>query len=304
MRCPLPPSPPLPGSASFFRIIPFVRASCRTILLTPSYNEKVTSQDDESTMGGSAEIRFYEELNDFLLPAQRKIPFYHPFKQQGSIKDLVESLGVPHTEIDLILVNGQSVDFDYLVQDGDRISVYPVYEALDISPVNRLRPEPLRDTRFVLDTHLGRLAAYLRMFGFDTLYSNQYNDPTLAGISSNEHRILLTRDRRLLMRKQITHGYFVREIHPKGQLLEVFIRFDLYRSQHPFTRCMHCNGIIRPVAKKQIEAHLLPHTKAWRNEFWQCENCRKIYWQGTHYQRMTQLITSINRNGAGDVRIK
>jgi len=254
-------------------------------------------------MAGSVEIRFYEELNDFLPPAQRKVAFQHPFKQQGSVKDLVESLGVPHTEIDLILVNGQSVNFDYLIQDGDRISVYPVFEALDISPVNHLRPEPLRDIRFVLDTHLGRLAAYLRMFGFDTLYSNQFDDPTLAGISSNEHRILLTRDRQLLMRKLITHGYFVREIHPKRQLLEVFVRLDLFRSQRPFTRCIHCNGIIRPVAKQKIEAHLLPHTKAWRNEFWQCENCRKIYWQGTHYQRMRQLIASINRNGAGDVRI-
>ena len=247
-------------------------------------------------MPGSVQIRFYEELNDFLPPERRKTSFTHHFKQPGSIKDVVEALGVPHTEIDLILVNGHSVDFDYLVQDGDRISVYPVFEALDITPVIRLRPAPLRVTRFVLDTHLGRLAAYLRMFGFDTLYRNDYDDPTLADISAREHRILLTRDRQLLMRKHINHGYFVRETQPKKQLAEIFARFDLYGSARPFTRCMHCNGNIRPVAKEQIESHLLPCTKAWRNEFWQCDTCRKIYWKGTHYQRMTQIITQINQS--------
>jgi uncharacterized protein with PIN domain len=248
-------------------------------------------------MSGSVQIRFYEELNDFLPPGQRKISFHHPFKQAGSIKDMIEALGVPHTEIDLILVNGQSVDFDYLVQDGDRISVYPVFESLDITPVTRLRPAPLRNTRFVLDTHLGRLAAYLRMFGFDTLYRNDYDDPTLADISANEHRILLTRDRQLLMRKQITHGYFVRETQPKKQLLEILGRFDLYQAQRPFIRCMHCNGEIEPVAKEKIVSHLMPRTRAWCNEFRQCKQCRKIYWKGTHYQRMQQLITSINQGG-------
>jgi hypothetical protein len=246
-------------------------------------------------MSGSVQIRFYEELNDFLPHEKRKISFQHHFKQPGSVKDMIEALGVPHTEIDLILVNGKSVDFNYLVQDGDQISVYPVFESMDITPITRLRPAPLRHTRFVLDSHLGRLAAYLRMFGFDTLYRNDYDDPTLADISVNEHRILLTRDRQLLMRKQISHGYFVRATQPQKQLLEIISRFDLYSSQLPFTRCMHCNGNIMPVAKKKIMSHLMPHTIAWRNEFWQCNQCRKIYWKGTHYRRMQQLITAINQ---------
>jgi len=247
-------------------------------------------------MPGDVQIRFYEELNDFLPPGQRKIPFKHHFRQPGSIKDMVEALGVPHTEIDLILVNGQSVDFDYLVQDGDLISVYPMFESFDITPITRLRPAPLRLTRFVLDTHLGRLAAYLRMFGFDTLYRNDYDDPTLADISVDEHRILLTRDRQLLMRKQITHGYFIRETQPRKQLLEVITRFDLRKSQQPFTRCMHCNGEIEPVPKKKVLPHLMPRTKAWYNEFRQCTQCHKVYWKGTHYRRMQQLIRSINRD--------
>ena len=248
-------------------------------------------------MSGSVQIRFYEELNDFLPPEQRKVSFEHSFKPPGSIKDLIEALGVPHTEIDLILVNGHSVDFNYPVQDGDRISVYPVFESLDIPPPPRLRPAPLRITRFVLDTHLGRLAAYLRLFGFDTLYRNDYDDPTLADISATEHRILLTRDKRLLMRRQITHGHYVRATQPRKQLLEVLTRFDLHKTQRPFTRCMHCNGEIRPVAKDEIETRLLPRTKTWYKEFWQCSQCNKIYWKGSHYQRLQQLIRAANKDG-------
>ncbi|HEY4732866.1 MAG TPA: Mut7-C RNAse domain-containing protein [Gammaproteobacteria bacterium] len=254
---------------------------------------------DDPTMSGDVQIRFYEELNDFLPPEQRKIPFRHHFRQAGSIKDMIEALGVPHTEIDLILVNGQTVNFDYLVRDGDQVSVYPVFESLDITPITHLRPAPLRQTRFVLDTHLGRLAAYLRMFGFDTLYRNDYDDPALAALSVNEHRILLTRDRQLLMRKHITHGYFVRAIQPQKQLLEIINRFDLYKTQQPFTRCMHCNGMIHPVHKEEVLSQLMPHTRNIHDEFWQCDSCNKIYWKGTHYQRMQGLIKSVNEKHCG-----
>jgi uncharacterized protein with PIN domain/sulfur carrier protein ThiS len=238
-------------------------------------------------------IRFYEELNDFLPMAQRKLAFDYQLRQSGSIKDLIESLGVPHTEVDLILVNGESVDFNYIIQDGDRISVYPVFEALDITPVVHLRPKPLRETRFVLDVHLGRLAAYLRMLGFDTMYRNDFDDSRLADISIKEQRILLTCDKQLLMRKQITHAYYVREREPQKQLLEILSRFNLYGQQQPFSRCMHCNGAIHLVTKKSIESHLMPRTREYYNEFWQCDKCRKIYWKGSHYQRMQKLIAKI-----------
>src|SRR5262249_31383318 len=151
-------------------------------------------------------FRFYAELNDFLPPGRRGVTFTYSFEGSPSIKDLIEALGVPHTEVDLILVNGESVDFAYRVREGDRISVYPVFESLDITPLLRVRPRPLRETRFVLDTHLGRLAAYLRLLGFDTLYRNDAGDDELARISSGEGRILLTRDRGLLKRSQVTHG--------------------------------------------------------------------------------------------------
>lgn len=242
-------------------------------------------------MSSHITIRFYAELNDFLPPASHHRPFKVIIKQAGSIKDLVESLGVPHTEIDLILVNGHSVAFNYRVKNGDRISVYPVFEALDITPVIRLRPQPLRDTRFIADTHLGRLTAYLRMLGFDTVYQVDYDDATLADLSAKERRILLTCDVRLLMRKQVTHGYYVRERLPRRQLVEVVSRFDLWTGQHPFTRCMHCNGEIRQVRKEAVEQHIMPRTRTHYEEFWQCQDCRKIYWKGSHYRRMLQLIS-------------
>lgn len=240
-------------------------------------------------------IRFYEELNDFLPQDKRKTDFNHELKKARSIKDLIESIGVPHTEVDLIIVNGESVDFNYLVQDSDRISVYPVFESLDISPLNHCQPAPLRKPRFVLDAHLGRLAAYLRMLGFDTLYRNNYDDPELAYISADEHRILLTCDRRLLMRKQITHGYFVRTRQPQQQILEILARFDLHNNQKPFTRCMHCNGKTHAVKKQDIESQLLPKTKKFYDEFYQCETCNKIYWQGSHYLKMKEMITLLSR---------
>lgn len=246
------------------------------------------------SMSGEINIRFYDELNDFLPVEQRGIDLSHRLKQPRSVKDLIEAIGVPHTEIDLIIVNGESVNFDYPVKEHDRISLYPAFRSLDISPLKRCQPEQLIPARFVLDVHLGRLAAYMRMLGFDTLYRNDYDDPTLADISADEQRILLTCDRLLLMRNQVTRGYFVRSRQPKQQLLEVITRFDLFDSQKPFTRCMHCNGITQPVDKQAIESHLLPETKKYYDEFFRCESCNKIYWKGSHYLKMQKLISRVN----------
>jgi len=194
-------------------------------------------------------FRFYAELNDFLPLERRMLGFVHTFEKNPSVKDTIEALGVPHTEVDLILVNGESVDFAYLLRDGDRISVYPVFEAIDITPLLRVRPQPLREIRFVLDVHLGKLANYLRLFGFDTLYQNDYEDAQLAQISRSEKRILLTRDMGLLKRNLVTHGYFLRETNPKFQLREIIRRFDLFRLITPFRRCISCNGLVHLVDK-------------------------------------------------------
>jgi uncharacterized protein len=245
-----------------------------------------------------AHFRFYAELNDFLPPERRMIAFEVAFQGKQTVKHLIESLGVPHTEVDLVLVNGESVAFDEIVRDGDLVSVYPVFEGFDIAPVSRVRPTPLRQTRFVLDGHLGRLAAYLRMLGFDTLYRNDYDDAELARISAEEHRILLTRDRGLLMRSAVTHGYCVREAAPRRQLAEVVHRFDLARCTAPFTRCMVCNDLLCEVAKDEVADRMPPLSRAHYDEVAECQGCKRVFWKGSHYQRMLRLLEAMHSPNA------
>jgi len=240
-----------------------------------------------------AYVRLYAELNDFLPPGRKTRTTTCRFDVCGSVKDMIESIGVPHTEVDLILVNGEPAEFEYLVQDGDRISVYPRFHSLDISTLAHLRPQPLREARFVTDTHLGRLAAYLRMLGFDTLYRNDSRDEDLAQLSASEGRILLTRDRGLLKRTIVTRGYCLRSTDPPRQLAEVLQRFDLVPAIAPFRRCMHCNAVLHPAEKEAISDRLLPDTKRHYDEFFMCPQCARIYWKGSHYRRMQRLIESV-----------
>ena len=237
-----------------------------------------------------ATFRFYQELNDFLPPAHRQVAFEHEWRGTPSIKHLIEALGVPHTEVDLILVNDRSVAWAYQPQEGDRVAVYPVFESLDITPLIRLRPQPLREIRFVLDGHLGRLAAYLRMLGFDTWYQNRVDDAVLAQISKEEHRILLTRDQGLLKRSAVTHGYWVRATAPREQLREVLARFDLQHQAKPFTRCLSCNGLLRPALLAEVKDTVPENAARFYSEFWRCAACGNVYWPGSHYQRMARLI--------------
>mgnify|MGYP003576701787 FL=1 len=192
----------------------------------------------------TCEFRFYEELGDFLAPDRRKRSFVHAFDGTPSVKDRIESLGVPHTEVDLILVDGEPVPFTYRLGGGERVAVYPVFERFELGEANRLRPTPLREPRFVLDVHLGRLASYLRLLGFDTLYRNDYEDDALLRISRDQHRILLTRDTGLLKRSAITHGAFLHATDPRRQLREVLDRFQLDARIAPFSRCARCNGTV------------------------------------------------------------
>ena len=212
---------------------------------------------------------------------------------------MIESSGVPHTEVDLIVANGQSVDFSYLVQNGDRIAVYPTFESFDVAPEQRLRPTPLRDPKFVVDVHLGKLAAYLRMLGFDATYGRSLTDAQLAQISRGEHRILLTRDRGLLKHGVITHGYWVRETNSRRQIAEVMHRFSLARAIRPFTRCMACNGVLEPVSKEQARS-LIPGRSIERyDEFHRCEQCGRIYWKGSHYGHMSRWISELASESTG-----
>jgi len=241
-----------------------------------------------------ATFRFYEELNDFLAPTRRKREFVHEFKHRTSVKDMIESLGVPHTEIEVILVNGESVGFDRNVEDGDRIAVYPMFEALDVSPLVRLRERPLRDVRFALDANLGALTRYLRLCGFDALYRNDWRDEDLARCAVTERRVLLTRDRELLKRSIVTHGYFVRAHKPRGQLKEVCERLDLWNAIVPYRRCIRCNGLLEAVDKAAVVEELEARTRECYDEFSRCATCRRVYWRGSHVARMETLLKSLH----------
>ena len=238
-------------------------------------------------------FRFYEELNDFLPEEKRKVRFAHNYIDRASVKDVIESLGVPHTEVDLILINGNSVGFDYLINDDDDISVYPLFEALDISDVQHLRPKPLRNPKFIADVHLGKLTRYLRMMGFDVLYENNFEDDEIVKISLEDKRAILTKDRGILKRSEATHGYWVRSSKVKEQVVEIIKRFDLKKLIKEFTRCIECNSMLESISKNEIINELPPKVSKSRAVFSRCPSCSKLYWKGTHHQRMLSFIKII-----------
>ena len=235
-------------------------------------------------------VRLYAELGDLLPAKLRGREFAHAFPAGGAVKDLVEGLGVPHTEVDLILVNGTSVDLAHHLRDGDRVSVYPVFEALDISHVTRVRSEPLRQVLFAADVHLGKLAGYLRLAGFDTVYRNDWDDSDLIETALREHRVIVTRDRGLLKRAAVTHGYLVRETMPRAQLREVLSRFDLWEALRPLSRCSVCNSLVEAVDADMVKGAVPLGTARSFKEFWRCTGCGKVYWRGAHYRSLETLL--------------
>jgi uncharacterized protein with PIN domain len=239
------------------------------------------------------EFRFYEELNDFLPPVRRKQTFEHEFDGTPSVKDRIEALGVPHTEVDLILVDEVSVDFGHLLRGGERVAVYPTFERLDLTGVTKLRPRPLREPTFVLDVNLGRLAGYLRLLGFDTRYRNDFADLELVDISLAEHRIVLTRDRGVLKRSALTHGAFLHETDPRRQLREVLDRFDLRSRIAPFTRCARCNGLLAPVPRDEALAEVPPGVARRGHEFSRCRDCAQLYWPGSHLPKLRRRLSEV-----------
>lgn len=238
-------------------------------------------------------FRFYEELNDFLQLCKKKEKFTHYYFDRASVKDMIESLGVPHSQVDMILVNGVSVNFSYIIKDEDDVSVYPVFESFDISDVQHLRPAPLREPRFILDVHIGKLANYMRMLGFDSMYKNDYSREELVSVSLNDKRTILTRDRNLLKRTEVLHGYWIRNNDPEYQLHEVVKRFQLKNLIREFTRCMLCNHLLVKAVKKEIIDRIPPKVASHLNEFYMCSSCKKIYWKGSHLEDMNKKVDDI-----------
>ena len=243
----------------------------------------------------TATFRFYEELNDFLPRERRKRSFSVACARDASVKHMIEALGIPHTEVELILVNGVSVGFEHLLREDDRVAVYPKFETLDVPPLLRVQEWPLRQVRFVADAHLGGLARLLRMAGFDTRYDNQLHDAEIEKIAMEEGRIVLSRDLELLKRRAITHGCFIRALKPWEQLREVFRRLGLARLAHPFSLCLVCNAPLHEVDKARVREQLPPAVRVSHAHFSTCEVCGRVYWQGSHWRRMHIQLDEVIR---------
>jgi uncharacterized protein with PIN domain len=243
----------------------------------------------------TATFRFYEELNDFLPRERRGREFSCACARAATAKHMIEALGVPHTEVELVLINGESAGFGVLLSDGDRVAVFPKFEALDVTPLLRIREHALRVTRFVADAHLGGLAHLLRMTGFDTLYDNHFRDEEIERIAMEQGRIVLTRDRELLKRRGITHGCYVHALRSAEQLREIFDRLDLAGSAQPFTRCLNCNTPLHGIDKALVAATVPPAVRERYQRFSACDGCRRVFWEGSHWQRMRVMVDALRR---------
>jgi uncharacterized protein len=238
----------------------------------------------------SAEFRFYEELNDFLPAQWRKRAFIRRFRGTPAVKDTIEAIGVPHTEVDLIIIDGRSVGFGEQLRGGERVAVYPVFERLDISPLVRLRPAPLRITRFVADVHLGKLARHLRLLGFDTLWRNDLDDEAIIVLARDEQRIILTRDKGILKDGRVTHGYWPRATDPTQQIDEIVRALDLGSQIQPYSRCLECNGVLQPVSRALAAVAVPLQVLLVHRDFTRCETCGRTYWPGSHRGQLDVIV--------------
>lgn len=248
---------------------------------------------DRPARVASALVRCYAELNDYLPEENRQGDFSVALPALRTVGCLIADLGIPAAAVEVVLVNGVSSGLDRELGDGDRVSLYPLFESLDISPVLVLHQRPLRHVRFVADAHLGRLARYLRLLGFDTLFENDPGDAELARISAQERRILLSRDRGLLTRRIVTHGLCIPEMRPREQVAYVVARLDLKNLFRPFTRCTVCNGMLVRVAKDSPDLRVPPRVRAMFETFWRCSGCDRLYWRGSHYDRLRAFVEKL-----------
>jgi uncharacterized protein with PIN domain len=243
-----------------------------------------------SAPGFSVRFQFHGTLSFFVRsPAVNRI-----LCEKTSVKDAIESCGVPHTEVDVIQKDGAAIPFEHCLVADAVIDVYGVTDS-PAKPGDGLQRR--RVTKFVADGHLGKLARDLRFLGFDVIYEKSASDSWLAATCSHE-RALLTRDRRLLMHKVGQHGYCPRSHDPAEQIVEVIRRFDLIELIIPFSRCLHCNTPLTKVDKAQVFDQLEPLTKIYYHDFRRCPGCGKIYWSGSHFEKLEARLLQI-RNALG-----
>jgi len=243
-------------------------------------------------------INFWGNLKELLRPpfrGQKRVEY--ELTRQASVKDIIEALGVPHTEVGRLTVAGREISFAAPGGNNDTLDVYPLSPPVDVSVPTLLRPKPLPGVAFAVDMNVGKLATLLRMAGFDTFFRNDISDPELVEAAVREKRILLSKDMDLLKRKEVAFGYLVREIDPEQQLAEIVRLFGIKKQFKPLSRCLRCNGLLQPVEKGRIIEQLEPLTKKYYDSFRQCLGCGKIYWAGSHRDKMLEVL-----NRYGDYR--
>jgi uncharacterized protein with PIN domain len=223
---------------------------------------------------------------------------YH-FQGSPGVKDVIEAMGVPHTEVDVILANGKSVTFEYQLKGLDDIQLFPPGANCAEKKRHHLCSKPIGSVAFIADVHLGSLARKLRLLGFDTLYQNDIDDRELIERGVFEDRVILTKDRGVLKHKRVNYGYLVRGLKLNTQVLEVLRRYDLYHQIHLFARCTVCNNFLEEVSKPVI-AHLLkPNTKKYFDQFHLCKGCQRIYWKGSHFNQINEWANALLRQVVG-----
>lgn len=235
-------------------------------------------------------------MNDFLPQSKKYTAFECCFNGRPAVKDVIESEGVPHTEVALILIDSEIKGLSTNLKGGERVSVYPFFSNMPVENQFDVLPFQSAELRFVADTHLGKLARYLRMAGFDTWYSHDCQDERLADLAAHETRILLTRDVGLLKRSQVVYGHWVRNLTPVEQMREVVRRYALEKSFKPFTRCLVCNEPVHPVNKQTILHRLPERVQEYCEVFTMCRNCNRIYWPGSHYENMLKFLSIFDKS--------
>lgn len=240
-------------------------------------------------------IHFHGWLTTLIQRVRRSNGLLTPaLNRRTSIKDLIESFGVPHTEVGSIEINRQLVPFDHIIEGESTVEIFPSQPPVNVLSPCLLRPKSLAAIRFLVDSNVAKLAGKLRMAGFDTLHDPLLHDAQLADMANETNRILLSRDIQLLKRKKIEFGHFVRETIPDRQLAEIIHFYDLSDAIRPFSRCMLCNGILAPVQKEDILDQLEPLTRKFYHTFLRCRLCKQIYWSGTHRKPMEKILRELS----------
>lgn len=225
------------------------------------------------------ELEFAAELRMFLAPRDRTGHVRVRADGTSSLGHVVESAGVPLTEVGKLVVNGQPAESAYQPRAGDRILVQATR-----------RPQAVPEPRFVLDVHLGALARRMRLVGLDTDYANDLDDDALIVHANSGRRVLLTKDRGLLRRRKLWLGAYVRGTRADDQLADVLDRFA--PALAPWTRCLACNGPLVWVPKGQVEGLLRAGTRRTYDQFFRCSQCGRVYWRGAHSRRLAAIVAA------------